>query len=189
MPGAVADGKYVGIGGTAVIIDDDAIVDLEPRAGCEFRVRHDAYADDDHVGSKLLAVGQLDGSDLSVAAESRDSGGQHDVDAVGSVLLLVERRYRRRYDAAHHAVFHFYHRYLRAELRSDCRNLETDVAGTDDCEPRTLGKLLPDHGHIRDGSQIMNAVEIGAGHVEYAWSCARRDDERVERNRFLIGSL
>ena len=50
MIGDVAGGMDIGIGGLAEDIDDDAVIDLEPRLRRQMRVGNDADADDDRVG-------------------------------------------------------------------------------------------------------------------------------------------
>ena len=53
---AVAHGVNIRVDRLAVVIDDDAIVDFEPRVGRELGIRQDPNADDDEVRGYVFTV-------------------------------------------------------------------------------------------------------------------------------------
>jgi hypothetical protein len=66
--GDVAGSEDVRIGGAQVLVNDDAVVDLEVGRGGEFGARDDAHANDDHVGIDPRPVAEHDTGRLPVPA-------------------------------------------------------------------------------------------------------------------------
>ena len=74
---------------------------------------------------------------------------------------------------------HLDHRDLASLLAGGRGDLGADPAGPDDHQPLTVLDPLADQLGIADGPQVVDAVEIGAGHVEAPWHAAGGQEEAV----------
>ena len=67
---AVTDGVNSGVGRPAALIDNDAIVNVEPGIRRQFGIRHHANADHDQVCFDLVSICQIDSGDSSITAKA-----------------------------------------------------------------------------------------------------------------------
>ena len=172
-----------------MIIHDDAVVNVKSGGSRQFSIWNNADSNHDQVRCNLPIVGQINSRDLPITTKSGDAGRQHELYAMCGMFLLIERRYLWRDDAAHHAVFHLDNGNVRIKLRRNGCNFKADITGADDNQPRTLRELTSDAGHVRNGAQIMNAVEFNAGQIERSWPRTGGEYQCVECERLAVSGM
>ena len=129
---AVAGGEDRGLGGAAAVVDQDAVLQREPRRLRQRIVGHRAGADHDEIGGERLA-GLRHHREPAVrqALQARAHGAGADVDAVVAMALVDDRCGLLVAHARENARRDLDDRHLDAELGGRRGDLEPDHAAAD----------------------------------------------------------
>ena len=146
--------------------DPAAVADRQPGAAREHHVRRDARADHDRVGGQLAAgprdhsghapVGTLEPVEL-LAAE--------DLDPVLAEPVMEEAGRRLAERPAERELLDHHHRAPAAELGQRGGDLAGDV-GAADQDDALAGGVLADRVAVAERPQVVDALQLGAGHVQ-----------------------
>ena len=155
-----------------MVVDDDAVVELEARPFEESGLRLDADADDDAEGLDLLAGrGHGAGQRAAVRAELLDLLPEQQLDAVLAVelrdlvgeLLRGERR--------HQVVALLDERHLEPAHAQRRRDLGADEAAADDEDLARLGAFLGERHSIGERAERLDGRKVPPG-TERSRGCA-----------------
>ncbi len=172
-----------------VLVGEDAVVDPQPGRLGELGAGGDANADDDDVGDLDSAVGEDDCLDGLGSPQLCDADAEAQVDAVFGVQVAEDptdpiaehplQRHRRRVhedDACAH-------------LAGGRRHLGADPAASDHRDAAGAPDGVAQSGSVGDGSEVVDAVEVGAGKREPPWGRAGGEDRGVEVDARAAGQL
>ena len=98
--------------------------------------------------------------------ESLDGGLGQELDAVVAMEVEIDPAELGAEDPLERQRGHLDHRHLASLLAGGGGDLGADPAGPDDHQPLAVLDPLADQLGIAEGPQVVDAVEIGAGHVE-----------------------
>jgi len=180
---AVPGGIDVRIAGAAELVDDDAIVALEPGHLGQLRGRQDADADDHQVRGQLGAGGAFQHEAVAAGADRGDAGLQAEPHAGALVGPQVEVRDRWRHRAGHDAIGDLHHRDLESRRDGHRCHLQADIAAAD--HHQAPARLEPglDGAHVVDGAQVVDLRQVLTRNRDTAHVAAGGEDQLAVARR------
>ncbi len=179
--GDVARGVHAGCAGAQLLVDDDAVVDLQ--AGCDGQLDAggdpDAY--DDEIGGVDVAVTQNDLLDSVGAEQLGDAGAQPQLHAVVGVQATEHLADLVAQDAVQRCRGGVDKDDVGAHLSGRGGDLRADPTGTDHRHATGGADGLTEPARIADRAEVVDAGEVRSGHVEMAGLGACRHDRGRER--------
>lgn len=167
------------VDGAQVGVDENAVVDREPRALGDLGVRDDADARDHEVRDEHRAVRELDQAFL----DRGDARSGEDLDAFAAVAVDEVLGRLRGHRPLHHLALRLDDGHLVAQFPDHGGEFEADEpsADDDDVEPDLAFEPLPDRVRVGDRAQVQHV--LGAGDGQRPWPRARREHQVVVTDR------
>ena len=183
VPGGsdVARGVHAGRAGLQLLVDDDAVVDLQAGRDGQLDSGGDPDADDDDIGVLDVAVAQDDVLDGVGAAQLGDSGPQPQLHAVVGVQAAEHLTDLVAQDAVQGRRGGVDEDDLGAHLSSGRGDLRADPTGSNHRHATGGANGVAEPDRIADRAEVVDAGEIGSGDVEVARLGAGRHDSGRER--------
>ena len=145
----------------------------------EPRARGDTDADDHELGLDRRAVLGDDALHRALALEALHRRLRQELDAVGAMQIEVDPSDLGPEHPLQRQRGHLDHRHLAALLAGRGRDLRADPARADDDQSLAAVDPLADSLRIAEGAQVVDAVQLCAGHVEPPRHRSGRDQEAV----------
>ncbi|SPV21901.1 Uncharacterised protein [Burkholderia cepacia] len=166
----------------AEFVDDDAVVDRQPRVARERCVQRKADAGHREIGVDRRAVGERRAylrRIVRLCVERRERRAEPYVDAVRAMQVEQEIRHDLRHRAAAQPRRAFDHDRLDAELARGRRDFEADPAAADHEHAPARAQLLAECGRFVERAQVMQVRRLHERVRQAARRAAGRDHEAV----------
>ena len=162
----VARGEDVRVAGDALLVRQDAVVDVEARGDGEVDDRLDAHAGDDRVALDDRALGRDHALHAPVALEPVDVLAHVEDDAVVLVDGLEDGAHLGPEDALERTAEDLDDLDRRAHGAQGRGDLHPDESGADDRDPAAGRRRLADAVGVLDRPELEDALQVAAGQRE-----------------------
>ena len=179
LVGDVAGGEDAGGARLQPIVDEDAVVDGEPRRGGEHGAGRGADADHDGVAVDRSPVLRADPLHAVGALERRDGRAEQHLDPVVDVDVAVDRAHLGPEHPLERDRVRRDHGHLDAPLAGGSGDLAADPAGADDHQPAAGVQAGPQCVAVVERAQVVDAIELAAGDAQPPRRRARGQEQAV----------
>ena len=153
-----------------MLVDDDAVTDVESGCFGQTDIRCDADTDHDRARRNRRSVSEHDAGHCAVLADDlRHLDAEPHVDAVTCVEVREQSRHLRTQDAQQRQLAHLQDSHVETGAAGGRGGLQADPPCADDRHRRTTLERGTKSVAVADSAQVVNPFEVSAGDVEVPW--------------------